>query len=166
MDILEIVKQIEENLKKIIPLMEMREKKLAECEKIAEEAMMAAEAADKEYKEIKGQYEALTKAKEALTAGGFPQETEKKTEVKTEEKKIEDKNVIKTNKKKIEQIIFTRKSGTLYRYDRDHSFLGKYPSQKSAARDLGWDQSSISRFMKFPIEKQIQKKGFYLKWVP
>lgn len=44
------------------------------------------------------------------------------------------------------------------------NILDRWPSQKTAARHMNWDQSSVCKFMKLSKETQLKRKGFYLAW--
>ena len=83
-------------------------------------------------------------------------------EIKETAEKVE-----KTGKtKRIKQIPWTRKNGTLVRYDRNGKEMQKFVSQKAAARDMGWNQSSMSIFVRLKPEEQVRRKGFYFRWIP
>jgi len=160
MEIMGILKELELELVEQKTLLDEQETKLAECERIAEEALAAVDAVTKMRNCIKERYEALAKAKEALSGIDIP------TEIKEIEEKTTEK-VEKTGKtKRIKQIQWTRKNGTLVRYDRNGKEMQKFVSQKAAARELGWDQSSMSIFVRLKPEEQIRRKGFYFRWIP
>jgi len=158
MEMVNIYKGIEENLKEIEPELKKQQDKVAELEKAIEEAMAELEKAEAEKKIIQSRFDALMRAKEALETAEFPRETEKKDIEKTTGATI--------LQKPVKQIPWTRKNGTLVQMDRHGNLMNKYGSQAAAARQLNWDQSSISRFMKLNSRTQIERKGFTLKWVP
>lgn len=156
MEIMGILKELELKLVEQKTLLDEQETKLAECEKIAEEALAAVDAVTKMRNCIKERYEALVKAKEALSGIDIP------TEVKETTEKVEKK----VKKKKVEQINWTRKNGTLVKYDKNGQEVHKYLSQKAAATDHKWSEYTMSIFVRLKPEEQIRRKGFYFRWIP
>lgn len=160
MEIMGILKELELELVEQKTLLDEQETKLAECERIAEEALAAVDAVTKMRNCIKERYEALAKAKEALSGIDIT------TEVKEIEEKTTEKVEKKVKKKKVEQINWTRKNGTLVKYDKNGQEVHKYLSQKAAATDHKWSQYTMSIFVRLKPEEQIRRKGFYFRWIP
>lgn len=153
------------------PLLKKQEVKVAECEKAMDKAMAELESAEEEMKRLKGRYDALVKMKEAYeSAFGLNSEDDifaktEKVEAKTEEKKPEEKKEVKSVRKgPVPQLVWKHKDARLIRMDRAGNKIGDYATQAAAARALGWDQSSVSRFMKFGRDEQLRKKNFYFMW--
>lgn len=159
MEIMGILKELELKLVEQKTLLDEQETKLAECERIAEEALAAVDAVTKMRNCIKERYEALVKAKEALSGIDIPMEVK-------ETKEVTEKVETKVKKKKVEQINWTRKSGTLVKYDKNGQEVQKYLSQKAAATDHKWSQYTMSIFVRLKPEEQIRRKGFYFRWIP
>lgn len=154
-----------EQMKGYEPLLKEQEGKIAECEKAMEKIMAEQESAEKKLNRLKGRYDALVKMKEAyesvfgLNAEDEPKKEDIKETVETKETKTE--TVSKASKK---ELTWKHKSARLIAFDRNGNQIGNYATQAAAARAMNWDQSSISRFMKFGREEQIRKKNFYFKW--
>ena len=163
MKITEIYEAIENDLKVIEPEMNDRLDDLKKAEDKLNKVMAEYEEAEAAYKKLHDKVDALYKAREALEDIYLTDLETKTFDEKEVELPVEKKT---TEKNKKIEIKWTRKFGTLFRYDRNNNMIGKYCSQKAAARSLGWDQSSISRFIKLKTEEQIRKKGFYFKWEP
>jgi len=130
------------------------EPKMCELKKLYEEHLNAAEKAEEEMLVIEGNMTALRKAITALQAVDMPPTQE---EVKEAEKAKKEETAKK-------QLTWKHKKAYVVRYDRNGDILNKAPSQKAMARDMGWDQSSLSRFMRFDQDSQIAKKGYYFGW--
>lgn len=139
-------------------LLKKQESVIADCEKAMEKIMAEQESAEKKLKDLKGEYDALVKMKEAYeSAFGLNDENNSNKTEETKTKETEGK----ASKK---PLTWKHKSARLLIIDRNGNQIGNYATQAAASRALGWDQSSISRFMKFGIDEQIRKKNFYFKW--
>ena len=148
------LKSIYDGLKENINMMAPRMKEL---EKEIEDYREMLEAAESELKELQDKQFALKSAMENLELIELEAEEQKS--------KIDKQNEVnKVIRQPIKQPRWTRKSGRLVQRDRNDLEIGCFVSQKAAARKLNWDQSSISRFIKFSKEEQIRKKNFYFKW--
>lgn len=157
----EMYAEILERMTGYEPLLKEQENAVAECEKAMEKAMADMDSAEKKLKNLKGKYDALVKMKEAYeSAFGLNSEDEvKKTETEEKEEKTE-----VYVKKPVKQLNWRHKNARLIAFDRNGEKIGDYATQAAAARALKWDQSSISRFMKFGKDEQIRKKNFYFAW--
>lgn len=159
MELNTIYEGLMENLKNLAPEKEKLETVVEDCHTRMAEMMRELETAQTRLKEIEDKEFALKSAIENLelinVKGADAPKT--KEEVKTEEKKTEPV-------KKVRQLQWKHKSARLIQVDRNGKEIGNYPSQAAAARNIGWDQSSLSRFMKFRKDEQIRKKNFYFMW--
>ena len=117
--------------------------------------------AEDELNNLTNQYESLRMSRESLELI----DVSKKTAIEKNPSDGTAQNT-KTAKpvKPVKKLTWTTKNAKLLKIDRFDNVLGRYPSQVAAARDMHWDQSSLSRFMKFSREQQIAKKNFYFKW--
>lgn len=171
MEMREILKEMETNLanqKAVVTLYESRVKILQEAFDKAEKAML--DEIDK-LKTAKDDAYATEQAIEMLKMGSFAQQKAAKettvkaevTDVKADEKKAGTKKT--ENRKRTERSDVQKHKGAyvlqLNKYD---NVMDRWPSQKAAARNMRWDQSSVSKFMKLDKDVQLKKKGFYLAW--
>ncbi len=144
------------------------------------------EAFDKAKKELDEELAHLTVAKDDVYAieqaidmlkmGSFAQkptteETAKAVPVKvtkmvyeTNSKKTETKSMAKTTNKNDKDLMWKHKRAHVLKLNEYDNILDRWPTQKLAARALGWDQSSICKFMKLDKNTQIKRKGFCLAW--
>lgn len=152
----DIYSAIEENLKELSPQLEAKKAAVTAYEQQIETLMGKQETAETELKVLQNRYEALKKMKEAAESADF--------QLKARE--IEDSTGATILQKPPKQISWTRKNGTLIQIDKNQKQIDAYGSQKAAARKLGWDQSSLSKFIQLDVETQIRKKGFAFKWIP
>lgn len=158
MTLLEIYNGMKENLAKMEPRITELQGIIAEHRAEIEKHQKQIEAAQAELKKIQDIVEPLNFSKEALELTGIQEMEEEKNETEVK------KEVDKKQTKKEEFSTWTRKNPKLVRCDRNGQELGRYSTQKAAARDLGWDQSSLSRFLKFDKSQQLAKKNFYFSW--
>lgn len=159
MELNEIYEGLKTNLKNLTPEREKLETIVEDYHTMIESYKKKLETAEMQLKEIKDKEFALKSAMENLelidVKGANTPET--KEEVKTEEKNAEPV-------KKVRQLQWKHKNARLIQIDRNGKEIGNYPSQAAASRKIGWDQSSLSRFMRFGKEEQIRKKNFYFMW--
>lgn len=157
MEMNEIYASLQKKLQEIEPAYKALEDKylfhLAEAEKV-----------EAEMNKTKSNVEALKNAIAALETGNFKPVEEKKEE-KQDVKLI---GVLTGNPVKV-KMVNPRKlrnaKGDVIQYNANGDILNRWPSQRSAAQGLRWDQSGISKFMKQDHNTQIRKKGFYLDWI-
>ena len=158
MELNEIYEGLKENLKNLTPEREKLETIVEDYRVMMESYKKKLETAEERLKEIKDQEFALKSAMENLElidvkgANAPEMKKEETTEQKTEPQK------------KTRQLQWKHKSVRLIQIDRNGKEIGNYPSQAAAARKMNWDQSSLSRFMKFGKDEQIRKKNFYFMW--
>lgn len=158
MEMKQILEQLEGKLK--------QEKIQVEgLEKNVEAMMKALEEAEQELKVRKDNVGSLEMMIEAAKEGHFGL-TEKKTEaVKAEVKeikKIENPMIVKASPKK--NLDWRHKDACVLKLNEHDNVEDRWRTQKAAARSLGWDQSSVSKFMKLTKDQQLQRKGFALVW--
>lgn len=144
----EIYVGLEQNLAEIEPKMKELQKKIAEYRKKMEEA-------ENELTALSNQFESLRMSKESLELIDVSKK-EATDKAASEEKEPE--------KKSIKKLKWTTKNARLLKLDRYDNILGDYSTQRAAARDMGWDESSMSRFLKFNKDQQIAKKNFYFRY--
>lgn len=161
MELIKIYQGLKENLEEIEPRRIKLEETVANYGKIITEAQKKLEAAEDELKEITDKIFALKSAMENLELIDVYDEAKVETP-KTEMEKLLDGN--KIIRQPIKQPKWTRKNGKLVQFDRYGNRIDTFATQAAAARKLGWDQSSICRFMKFNKDEQIRKKNFYFTW--
>lgn len=82
------------------------------------------------------------------------------TKTKRAAKEAPNKKEIKNN----EPTVSDHKGAYVLKMNGYDNVLDRWPSQKAAARNLNWDQSSVCKFMKLSKETQLMRKGFYLAW--
>lgn len=133
----ELYTGVEQNMMEMEPKIKALEKKYYETQKKLNDT-------EAELKAMKDQYESLRLCKESLELVDLKQN--------------------EAPKEKVNKILGPKKDPVLVKFDRYNNELGKWRTQKAAAREMGWDQSSVSKFMKFTKEQQISKKGFYFQW--
>ena len=133
----ELYTGVEQNMMEMEPKIKALEKKYYDTQKKLDET-------EAELKAMKDQYESLRFCKESLEL----------IDIKQNE----------APKEKVNKVLGPRKDPVLVKLDRYNNTLGTYSTQKAAAREMGWDQSSICRFMKFTKDQQISKKGFCFQW--
>lgn len=159
-EMMDIFMGLEKQLEEIEPAYMQAEKDynfhLAEAEKA--EALMNG---------LKINVDALRSAIDSLKKGNFvfPDFT-KELEEKKEE--VEPKLVLtipSDEKPKTKPKRWMTQKGEVWKFAPDGTVLEKFTSQCAASRSMHWDQSGISKFMRFSHETQIRKKGFYLDWV-
>lgn len=161
----EMYTEILERMTGYEPLLKEQEMAVAECEKAMEKAMAEMDSAEKKLNSLKGKYDALVKMKEAYeSAFGLNGEDEVNKKTEEKEEKTEVKESEKYVKKPVKQLNWRHKNARLIAFNRNGEKIGDYATQAAAARALKWDQSSISRFMKFGKDEQIRKKNFYFAW--
>lgn len=66
--------------------------------------------------------------------------------------------------KETEEVDPQHKRAGVYKINRYDNIEDRWKSQRAAARALGWDQSSLCKFVKLNKDTQIRKKGFALVW--
>lgn len=93
---------------------------------------------------------------ETAKAGTAKMATKTKRAVKEALDKKETKNE--------ESSVSDHKGAYVLKMNGYDNVLDRWPSQKAAARNLNWDQSSVCKFMKLSKETQLKRKGFYLAW--
>lgn len=165
MELIKIYEGLKENLEEIEPRKMKLEETVENYGRIIAEAKKKLEAAENELKEVTDKIFALKSAMENLELIDVHGEAHDEAKVetpKTEIEKILDGN--KIIRQPIKQPKWTRKNGRLVQFDRYENKLDTFATQAAAARKLGWDQSSICRFMKFNKDEQIRRKNFYFKW--
>ena len=113
---------------------------------------------------------AIEQAIDLLKMGSFAQKPATEETAKAAPVKVV-KTVCKTDSKKTEttnkndkDLTWKHKRAHVLKLNEYDNVLDRWPTQKSAARALGWDQSSICKFMKIDKNTQIKRKGFYLAW--
>ena len=173
MTLLEVYNGMKENLAQMEPMtLELQKKieehkaKIKEIEtesklKIDEHQSQIDEAAA-ELKKIQDIVESLNLSKETLETTVIEEKKEVST-VDDEKKKREADRARRQQAKEFST--WTTKNPKLVKMDRNGRELGRYNTQKAAAREMGWDQSSMSRFLKFNKDQQLMKKNFYFTWV-
>ena len=117
------------------------------------------ETAEQKLNSAKNNKTAYEMAKTALEMGEFELEAETNTPSSSKKEAISD------SEKETQKVInYRHKTARLIQEDRKGNQLGIYRSQTDCARAIGWDQSSLSRFLKFKPDQQDAKKGFHFKW--
>ena len=161
-----IYEGLKKNLVEMGPKIKELEENAGKFRKLAKEYNEKLEKAENELKEAKDIEFALKSAMENLELIDVDTKKteEKKPEVKVEEKKPEVKTEDKDICKPVKQLKWNHKNARLIQKDRYGKVIGNFITQKAAARSLGWDQSSISRFLKLSNDEQIRKKNFYFTW--
>ena len=152
-----ILAGIDENLKELSLKLAEKQTQIAALEQQIEGLMGKQEKIEVELKDLQNQISALQNMKKAAESADFHLNPPK------EKDEITGATIIK---KPVKQVAWTRKNGTLIQIDRNQNQVATYVNQKAAARKLGWDQGSMSRFVRLDIETQIRKKGFAFKWIP
>lgn len=161
MEMKQILEQLEGKLK--------QEKTQVEgLEKNVEAMMKALEEAEKELKVRKDNVGSLEMMIEAAKEGHFGL-TEKTEAVKAEVKKIENPAIVKsdanaTKKGSAKNPEWKHKDAFVVKLNEYNNVEDRWRTQKAAARSLGWDQSSVCKFMKLNRDQQLQRKGFALVW--
>lgn len=113
---------------------------------------------------------ALEQAIDMLKMGSFAQksttaETAKAETAKTAKTKRATKEALdKKETKNEEASVSDHKGAYVLKMNGYDNVLDRWPTQKAAARNLNWDQSSVCKFMKLSKETQLKRKGFYLAW--
>lgn len=117
---------------------------------------------------------ALEQAIEMLKMGSFAQKSTTVEPVKAAPKNVvkqtnktvneESKETVELTKKDMKDLTWKHKGAYVLKLNKYDNVLDRWPTQKSAARNLNWDQSSVSKFMRLSKEAQLNKKGFYLAW--
>lgn len=64
----------------------------------------------------------------------------------------------------VKQPEFKHKNACVVQINEHDNIRDRWRTQKACARALGWDQSSVSKFMKLDKNAQIARKGFALMW--
>ena len=159
MEMKQIIEQLEGKLKQ-------EKLQVESLEKNVEALMKALEEAEKDLKVKRDNVGSLEMMIEAAKEGHFGL-TEKKQE-HTEEpaktiEKIENPAVVKAEKK-VRNLDWRHRDAFVIKLNEHDNVLDRWRTQKAAARSLGWDQSSVCKFMKLNKEQQIQRKGFALVW--
>lgn len=161
MELIKIYEGLKENLEEIEPRKMELEEPVEKYGRIIAEATKKLEAAKNELKEATDKIFALKSAMENLELIDVHDEVPVETP-KTEMDRLLDGN--KIIRQPIKQPKWTRKNGKLVQFDRYENRIDTFATQASAARNLGWDQSAICRFMKLNKDEQIRRKNFYFKW--
>ena len=117
---------------------------------------------------------AIEQAIEMLKMGSFAQKSTTaepakavpKNVVKQTNKTVNEKNkeTVEPTKKNMKDLTWKHKKAYVLKLNEYDNVLDRWPSQKAAARNLNWDQSSVCKFMKLSKETQLKRKGFYLTW--
>ena len=157
MELNEIYEGLKENLKNLTPEREKLETIVEDYHTMIESYKKKLETAEEKLKEIKDKEFALKSAMENLEL------IDVKEADASEMKKEETMPAMEPTVRK-RQLQWKHKSARLIQIDRNGKEIGNYPSQAAAARKMNWDQSSLSRFMKFGKDEQIRKKNFYFMW--
>lgn len=123
---------------------------------------------EKKYKEL---YEKAKRNREQieltlmqLEEGNFtmPQQEEtKEVKVEATEDVVE---MVKTPEKKKTDLVWKHKNAVLVKYGKDGTKLGTYSSQRKLAEQLGVTQTTVGYWMKEPVDVQIKKRNFYIKY--
>ena len=164
MELLDIYNGLKENMDELGPRKADLEKMVNDYQLMVDKYQRLLSGATLELKDITDREFALKSAMENLEL------IDVKAPIKeeTENEKENDTDTLygaKVIKRPVKQPQFTKKSARLGRYDRNDELIESYATQAAAARTLGWDQSSVSRFLKFEKDTQIRKKNFYFKWI-
>ena len=117
---------------------------------------------------------ALEQAIEMLKMSSFaqkpttvePAKAVPKNVVKKINKTVNEKSeeTVELTKKNMKDLTWKHKKAYVLKLNEYDNVLDRWPSQKAAARNLNWDQSSVCKFMKLSKETQMKRKGFYLTW--
>ena len=157
MELNEIYEGLKENLKNLTPEREKLETIVEDYHTMIESYKKKLETAEEKLKEIKDREFALKSAMENLELIDVKEANAPET------KKEETMPAMEPTAQK-RQLQWKHKSARLIQIDRNGKEIGNYPSQAAAARKMNWDQSSLSRFMKFGKDEQIRKKNFHFMW--
>ena len=161
MELIKIYQGLKENLEEMEPQKIELEETVENYGKIITEAQKKLETAEDELKELTDKIFALKSAMENLELIDVHDEVKVETPKSEIEKLLDGNKIIR---QPIKQPKWTRKNGRLMQFDRYENKMDTFTTQAAAARKLGWDQSSICRFMKFNKDEQIRRKNFYFKW--
>ena len=113
---------------------------------------------------------ALEQAIEMLKMGSFAQKSTTVEPAKagtartTKTKRAVKEALNKKETKNEETSVSDHKGAYVLKMNGYDNVLDRWPTQKAAARNLNWDQSSVCKFMKLSKEAQLKRKGFYLTW--
>lgn len=158
MELLSIYEGLRSNIEELEPKKKELEKQVDEYRRIVEENQKKLDEAAAKLKDIQDREFALKNAMDSLELIDLGNSET----VKPAENKLLDG--LKIVKQPVKQPVWTRKNAKLVQFNRYDQQIGNYSTQAAAARALGWDQSSISRFLKFDKEAQLRKKNFYFAW--
>ena len=160
MDLSSIYEGLRKNLEEMKPEKDELEKLVGNYRKIVEENQMKLDEAEAKLKDICDKEFAIRNAMDSLELIDI-KDSDQHTEEKTDHKALEGMKIVR---QPIKQPVWTREKAKLVRYNRYDQEIDNFSTQAAAARALNWDQSSISRFLKFDKEAQLRKKNFYFMW--
>lgn len=126
--------------------------------------MAALDSAEKEMKTRKDNVSSLEMMIEAAKEGHFGLKEAAKAveEAKPVEETVKAEN--KAKKETVERIDARHRGAFVIKVNQYDNVEDRFKSQKIAARELHWDQSSVCKFMKLGREEQLRRKGFALLW--
>lgn len=157
METKEIYYGLVEKLDKLERITKMQKEKM-------EKAREAYELAKAELEKYESNVTAYRMAKEALEMGNFELEEKKTQEIVVEETVNATSNVTDVAAKKDTVLEWKHKTPYVIQIDKKGNQIGRFCSQVACARAIGWDQSSLSRFMKLDAKQQDDRKGFHFMW--